>query len=195
VDALRRRAAVPPARRPARRSPGVVRAQVEEDEPGIQLGQLQEVLGEPVEAFQLDAARLEELGSGGGVLAGMLLEELVERPERRDRRAQLVRDVGQEVTASVAVVADDLDAFLDLVRHRVELERQLGQLQRAGRRRVGGHAPGEIALGEARLASVSRRSGVVNRRASAAAATTDTTRAARPMIARSPVVVAIAVAR
>jgi hypothetical protein len=81
--------------------PEVVGAEVQEDEPGIELRELEQVLGQPVEAFDLDGARLEELGPGGRILTGVLLEELIEGPDRRDRRAQLVRDVGQEVAAPV----------------------------------------------------------------------------------------------
>ena len=130
------------------RRPDVVRAEVQEDQPRVELRELQEVLGQPVEALQLDAARLEELGPGSGVLAGLLLEELVEGPQGRDRGPQLVRDVGQEVAAAVAVAADDVDALLDAVGHGVELEGKLGELERAGRRGVRRDAPGEIAFGQ-----------------------------------------------
>ena len=59
-------------------------------------------------------------------------QQLVERAQRRERRPQLVRDVGQEVAAPVAVAADDLDALLEPVGHGVELDGELGQLGRAG---------------------------------------------------------------
>ena len=62
---------------------------------------------------------------------GPLLEQLVERAQRRQRRPQLVRDVGEEVAAAVAIAADDLDALLDPVGHRVERDGQLGHLRRS----------------------------------------------------------------
>jgi len=57
--------------------PDVVRPEVEEDEAGIELRELEQVLGQPVEAFELDAAGLHELGTGGGILARPFAEELV----------------------------------------------------------------------------------------------------------------------
>ena len=95
------------------RDPQVVGPEVEQDEPGIELRELEQVLGEPVEALELDAARVEELRPGDRVVAGPLGEQLVERQQRGDRRPQLVRDVGQEVAAAVAIAADDLDALLE----------------------------------------------------------------------------------
>ena len=76
-------------------------------------------------------------------------QQLVERPEGGQRRPQLVRDVGQEVAAPVAVAADDLDALLEPVGHGVELDGQLGHLGRAGADLALGHAPGQVALGQA----------------------------------------------
>ena len=103
---------------------------------------------------------------GRRVVAGLLGEQLVEREQGGDRGAQLVRDVGQEVPAPVAVAPDDLDALLEPVGHRVELDGELGQLGRAARER-GRAARGCVRSPSARAreASVSRRSGVVNRRA------------------------------
>ena len=95
------------------------------------------------------AARLEELGARRRVVAGALLEQLVERPQRGDRRPQLVRDVGQEVAAAVAVAADDLDALLEPVRHRVELDARARRAPTSRPDVGGGDALGEVALGEA----------------------------------------------
>ena len=110
------------------RRPQVVGPEVEEHEAGIQLRELEQVLGQPVEALDLLAAGLEELGSGLGVVRGALGQELVERAQGRQRRPQLVGDIGQEVAAPIAVAADDLDALLEPVGHRVELNGQFGQL-------------------------------------------------------------------
>ena len=111
--------AAPPGRRPRLlhrrldRRPQVVRPEVEEDEARIQLRELEQVLGEPVESLQLHATVVEELRAGARVVAGALGQQLVERQEGRDRRPQLVRHVGQEVAAAVAVAPDPLDALLE----------------------------------------------------------------------------------
>ena len=138
------------------RRPQVVGPQVEQDQPGVELRELEQVLGEPVEPLDLLAARLEELGAGLRVVRGALLEQLVERAQGRERRPQLVRDVGQEVAAPVAVAADDLDALLEPVGHRVELDRELGQLGRAGPDLVGRDA---LARGRPRPGRARPRSG------------------------------------
>ena len=130
------------------RRPQVVRSQVQQDEAGVELRELEQVLGEPVEALDLPGARLEELGAGVRVVARRLHQQLVERAQRRERRAQLVRDVGQEVAAPVAVAAADLDALLEAVGHRVELDGQLAELRGTGAQLGGRHAPREVALGQ-----------------------------------------------
>ena len=63
-----------------------------------------------------------------GSAVGALAQQLVERAQGGQRRPQLVRDVGQEVAAPVAIAPDDLDALLEPVGHRVELDGELGQL-------------------------------------------------------------------
>ena len=140
--------------------PEIVRPQIEQHEPRIQLRELEQVLGKPVEPLDLLAARFEELGAGLRIGAGAALEKLVEHPERGERRPELVRDVGQEVPASVAVATDDLDALLEPVGHGVELECELGKL-RASR---SGPRP------RARAASGRLRPGPVRPRSSAAGA-------------------------
>ena len=85
----------------------VVGPQVERDQARVELGQLEQVGGQPVEALDLAMARFKELVARLGVLGGALLEQLIERAQRGDGRAQLVADVGQEVAAPVAVAADD----------------------------------------------------------------------------------------
>ena len=177
------------------RRPQVVRPQVEQDEPGIELRELEQVLGQPVEPLDLLAARLEELGARLGVVGGALLEQLVERAQRRQRRPQLVRDVGQEVAAPVAVAADDLDALLEPVGHGVELDGELGHLGRPGPDLVGRDARLRSPSARPREASVRRRSGVVNRRAMAADTSTLSPSANRATAASRPVTLASAVAR
>ena len=126
----------------------VVRAEVEEHEAAVELRQLEQVLGEPVEPLDLLAARLEELGARLRVVAGLLLEQLVERAQGGDRRAQLVRDVGQEVAAPVAVAADD--PTLSSSRSAMGLNglAELGELGAAATHLADRHARGEVALGE-----------------------------------------------
>ena len=130
--------------------PQVVRPQVEQHQARVELRELEQVLGQPVEPLDLLAARLEELGACRGIVGGALREQLVEGPQGGQRRAQLVRHVGQEVAAPVAVAADDLDALLEPVGHRVELDGQLGQLGRSGTDLVRRHATGQVALRQTR---------------------------------------------
>ena len=183
----------PPISTAARRSSG---PQVEQDQPGIELRELEQVLGQPVEALDLLAARLEELGARLGVVGGALLEQLVERAQGGQWRPQLVRDVGQEVAAPIAVAADDLDALLEPVGHRVELDGQLGQLGRAGTDLVRRDAPGQVALGQP-----ARRLGQAAQRRREPAGHARPTRARsgpsanRAIAASRPVTLASAVAR
>ena len=81
-----------------------------------------------------------------GLLGRPLQEQLVEGAQRRDGRAQLVADVGHEVAAAVAVLADDGHRLLQALGHLVEGAGQLLHL----RRRVGGdgHAGFQVALGQ-----------------------------------------------
>ena len=127
----------------------VIRPEVEQDEPRIELRQLEQVLGEPVETLDLLGARLEEFVACLRVVTGAFAQQLVERPEGRQRRAELVRHIGQEVAAPVAIATDDLDALLEPVGHGVELDGQLGHLGRARADLALRDAPGEVALGQA----------------------------------------------
>ena len=82
----------------------VVRPQVQRHEARIELRELQQVGGQPVEAFDLASALLEELVARIWVLGGTVAQQLVEGAQRGDGRAQLVRDIGQELPAAVAVL-------------------------------------------------------------------------------------------
>ena len=125
----------------------VIGPQIEEHETGVELGEVEQILGEPVEPLDLLAARLEELGARLRVVARLFQEQLVERAQRGERGPQLVRDVGEEVTAPVPVATDDLDALLQARGHRVELRGQLLDLEAAReRRRLDRHPAGEVAL-------------------------------------------------
>ena len=83
-----------------------------------------------------------------GSSPGRLHQQLVERAQRRERGPQLVRDVGEEVAAPIAVAPADLDALLEAVGHRVELDGQLAELRGSGAQLGGRHAPREVALGQ-----------------------------------------------
>ena len=50
--------------------PQIIRSQVEQDEAGVELRELEQVLRQPVEPFDLTGARLEELGARLRVVAG-----------------------------------------------------------------------------------------------------------------------------
>ncbi len=92
--------------------PQILLAQLQGHQAGVELGQLQQVGRQPVESLHLLATAAQELLARLGLLGGALEQQLVERPQRRDGRAQLVADVGQELTAAVAVLADDGDRLL-----------------------------------------------------------------------------------
>ncbi len=126
----------------------VLRPQIELHQARIQLGEFEKVLGEPVQPLDLLGARLEEFGPRLGVLAGLLPEQLVEGSESGERSPQLVGDVGEELAAGVAVAADNLHGFLDLVGHGVELPRQLGDLLGPCSGGIGGHAACQVSFGE-----------------------------------------------
>ena len=130
--------------------PQVVRPQVEEHETRVELRELEQVLSEPVEALDLAGAGLQELRPRLGIVAGGLHEELVERAQGGQRGPQLVRHVGEEVAAAVAVAAADLDALLEPVGHRVELDGELAELRGTGPQLGRRHAPRQVALGEGR---------------------------------------------
>ena len=70
--------------------PQVLGPQVERHEARIELGHLEQVGGQPVEALDLAAALLQELVPGGRVVRGAVQQQLVEGPQSGDGRAQLV---------------------------------------------------------------------------------------------------------
>ncbi len=139
----------------------VVGAQIEPHEPGVQLRQFEQVLREPVEPLDLLSARFEEFSPGRDVVAGLLLEQLIESPESGERSPELMRDVCQELAAGVAIAADDVHRLLELGRHRVELARELGDLGRPRSGAVRRHAPGKVAFGKrsSRIGQTAQRSG------------------------------------
>ena len=64
--------------------------------PGVEAGQVEQVLGEPLEPVDLLAHRLEELAPGRFVQL-LVGHELEEAAQREERRSQLVRGVADEL--------------------------------------------------------------------------------------------------
>ena len=137
----------------------VLRAQVQQDEAGIELRELEQVLGEPVQPLELRAARLEELGAGGGIVRGALASSSLnvrsaaigvrsscETSARNSRLRSRSRRMISTLSWSRSAIA-------------LNCEPELGQLDRPVLDRVGGHAPREVALGEvaARLREAAQR--------------------------------------
>ena len=89
---------------------------------------------------------MEELAAGRPVDVRAVAQELVVGTECRDRRAQLVAHVGEEVAAPISVLADEPDRFLEPLGHGVELLRQLDQFARSVR--VDRHLLMELTLGD-----------------------------------------------
>ena len=128
--------------------PQVIGSKVEEHQPGIELGQLEQVLRQPVQALDLALAQFEELGARFGIVPGLFHQQLVEGPQRCERGPELVRHVRQEVTAPVAVPPDQLDALGQPVGHGVELDRQFAKLRGPFTELRRRHATGQITFRE-----------------------------------------------
>ena len=96
-----------------------------------------------------------------GSSSGALAQQLVEHAHGGDRRSQLVRHVGQEVPAAIAIAADDRDALVEPAGHLVELARQLDDLGAAGIARIDRDPALEVALGQVagRLGQAAERDG------------------------------------
>ena len=93
------------------------------DRPGLQPREVEQLLDEPPEPLGLGECDLDRLRVGGRDAVGEVLEH---RPQRADRRPQLVRDVGDEVAAHPLDVRE-------VGGHRVEGARELADLvARAG---------------------------------------------------------------
>ncbi len=105
---------------------------------------VEQVVAHPLQAADLLARALEELRARGRVDLAVELE-VGEGPQRGDRRAQLVADVGDELAKPVAVGADEREGPLELIGHGVELASQRVDLGDLG----GLHALGEVALRDA----------------------------------------------
>ena len=174
----------------------VVRAQVQQDEARVELRELEQVLGEPVEPFDLARARLEELGARVGVVAGALHEQLVERAQGGQRAcgARATRRPGSRGCDRgrcrlISTLSSRRSAIVLNWTASSPSSEEPARNWAAGTRRE--RSPSA----RARDASVSWRSGVVNRRVSAAETTTARPRAKSPIAARSPVTFAMALAR
>ena len=120
--------------------------QLQRHQARVELGELQQVGGQPVEALHLLSTAAQEFLARDGFLGGALEEQFVEGAQGRDGCAQLVADIGQELAAAVAILADDGDRFLQACGHVIE---RAGKLLYLRRRVVGDvHARVEMALGQ-----------------------------------------------
>ena len=106
------------------------------DAAGVELGEVEQVGGELGQSLDLLAHRAHELGPLLGARV-LLVEQLDEAAEAEDRRAQLVRGVGDELLAGAVELGE---AAL----HLVEGAGELAELARGVDRDAGG----EVAVGD-----------------------------------------------
>ena len=178
------------------RGPQVVRSQVQQDETRVELRELEQVLGEPVEALDLARARLEELGA-----------------RLRDRRRPSPCSSWLNVRSAASGVRSSCETSARKSRLRSRSRRLISTLSsrrsaivlnwtasspssvEPARNWAAGTRRDRSPSASARDASVSWRSGVVKRRVSAADTTTARPSANRAIAARRPVRFAMAEAR
>ena len=103
------------------------RAPVERHAAGLEPGEVEQLLHQPTEPFDLRQHRAQRLGVGGLDAVDQVLED---RLQRGDRCAQLVADVGDEIAAHAIGLGE-------LGRHLVERTRERADLVA---RRDGRHA-------------------------------------------------------
>ncbi len=112
---------------------------------GVEPADLQQVRQERLEPVDLAE---EQLGGAAGVrvqLVARLVDDLARHADSRQRRAQLVRDVGDEPALHGGELLHAPDLVLQALGHLVERPRQARHLVGAPRTR---HALGEVPLGE-----------------------------------------------
>ena len=109
---------------------------LDDDRPGVELGEVEQVGGELGQPLDLLAHRVHELGPLLGARV-LVLEQLDEAAEAEDRRAQLVRGVGDELFAGSVELGQ---AAL----HFVEGAGELAELARG----VDRDAAAEVAVGD-----------------------------------------------
>ena len=117
---------------------------------GVELGEVEQVGGELGQAVDLLAHRAHELGPLLGARV-LLFEQLDEAAEAEDRRAQLVRGVGDELLAGAVELGE---AALHLVEGAGELAELAGGGDRDRRLEV---AVGDFASGVLEAADAARR--------------------------------------
>ncbi len=98
-------------------------------------------MGDPLHALQLDLALGQKLGAGGLVARCRSLQEIVEGPEGRDGRAQLVGGIGDEAAEGVAFGRQLAKARFQAPGHAVELRGQLPDFVLATDGGAGGQVP------------------------------------------------------
>ena len=99
---------------------------------GLELGEVQHLVDEAGQSFAFLDDDREELLPLGRVELRVVVQDLGKRPDRRERRAQLVRDRGDEVVLQAVELLQALVGRAELGRGRFELGRFLTQLVAVG---------------------------------------------------------------
>ena len=108
----------------------------------VEAGEEQEVVDQDLHAGRLLFDAAQDGGQVDVVLVGADAEQLGEALYGGQRRAQLVRSVGQELAQALLGRVALGEGVLDLVEHGVEGQAQLAHLARPPGR---GHPPGQVA--------------------------------------------------
>ena len=99
---------------------------------GLELGEVQHLVDEAGQSLAFLDNDREELLPLGRVELQVVVQDLGKRPDRRERRAQLVRDRGDEVVLQAVELLQALVGRAKLGRGRFELGRFLAQLVAVG---------------------------------------------------------------
>ena len=122
----------------------VGRLGVEDGGPGVVPADLQQVGEQPLEAVQLGPQQLGRAGHVRREVAARLVQHVGGHLHGRQRRPQLVRDVGGEPLLQLGEPLELGDLPLEAVGHRVEAGRQAGEVVLA----ADGHPLLELPLGQ-----------------------------------------------
>ncbi len=138
-DDLDRRA--PPVREglgrsddPRHRAAQVDRGEVEGRGAGVEAADLEQVGQQQLEAVEFTLEQLGRTAHDGVEVGARVIEEVAGHANRRQRGAQLVRDVGDEALLHPAQSFELADLRLEAVGHRVERRAEQGEVVLAARR-------------------------------------------------------------
>ena len=123
----------------------VARLDLEHRRARVEAGDLEQVAEQRLEAVELAAQQLGRARHRRLEVAAGVVDEVAGHADRRQRRAQLVRHVGDEALLHAREVLELGDLLLDRGRHAVEGGAEAGEVVLA----LGPHALVEVALGEA----------------------------------------------